>query len=405
MLIAQASPAPASSGLAAAHRPVLLHITADHPDSINAAKTKAVSSLLAASPWAEHLVYSLNRVAWPAAVTPFAPSEAGGVFCARYLGLPFGLGLSHWMANVASDIEAQLRESGVRPGLIHAHKLTFEGIAAERLSERLQLPYVLTVRGHTDHRVIAAKPLLRSRFRRIVRKARQVFFLAPWSHARLEAQLGISIPHARMLPNICARMAAPDDDARPQSRFVSLFHFRNHRVKNIERVFLALHRLRGEGAEVTLDVIGAGDDAELTMMRTLAQRSGVSEWVRCLRAMSHEELRPALADYAALVLPSYPETFGMVYIEALSAGLPVIYARNSGIDGYIDEELIATAVDHRDIGAIVAAMRSVLERKDDARRRVLEFCAAGGLDIFSAASAAETYRTVISASLGPDHAS
>jgi glycosyltransferase involved in cell wall biosynthesis len=32
-------------------------------------------------------------------------------------------------------------------------------------------------------------------------------------------------------------------------------------------------------------------------------------------------------------MPSYRETFGLVYIEALSQGIPVIVGKNEGIDG------------------------------------------------------------------------
>lgn len=387
---------------ASPRRPTLLHITADHPDRVNPRKTAAVSGLLAASTWGDHVVFSLNRVASPSRATPFVKEVGNQVFSARYLGLPFGLGLSHWMTEVAKRIEEQLRHDGIRPDLIHAHKLTFEGLAAHRLAQRLEVPFVVTVRGHTDHRVITAKPMLRNRFRRIALAARRVFFLAPWSRARLEAQLGVSIPDAEMLPNICTRMVQPEATMVPQERFVSLFHFRSHRVKNIDRVFIALRRLRQQGLEVTLDVIGAGDTEELRLMQDLARSKDVGPWVQCLPAMSHAQLQQVLPQYAALVLPSYPETFGMVYIEAISAGLPVIHARRSGIDGYFEDDLIATAVDHRDVEELAGAMRIMLEQRLKVRERVTAFVAGGGLDQFTAHAVAERYRRAVVAALGLD---
>ena len=375
--------------------PRLLHLTADHPDSIQPNKTPAVSGLLATATWADNLVVSLNRAAMPAGTGRFI-DDGGGLLAMRYFGLPYGIGLAVWMAQVARRVQAQLGRMGRGVDLIHAHKLTFEGLAAQNLGQRLGVPYVVTVRGHTDHRVLAAKPLLRSRYRDILQSAGRVFFIAPWSLRRLQEQLDMEIPQAVMLPNICRRMDAPQALASPTNRFVSLFHFRNWRVKNVETVFAAVARLQQAGVDVGLDVIGAADDAELGAMQGLAARHGVAPWVRCLPAMSHAQLQGQLGQYAGLVLPSYPETFGMVYIEALSAGLPVIHARNSGIDGYFDDELLARPVDRCNIPALAEAMRNTLVLRDVARARVKFFCESGGLRRFGARSVGQDYRSAIS---------
>jgi len=374
--------------------PRLLHLTADHPDSIQPHKTPAVSGLLATATWADNLVISLNRSASPVRADHFI-DDGDGVLATPYQGLPYGMGLAHWMGRVARRVEAQLGRMGRQVDLIHAHKLTFEGLAAQALGQRLGVPHVVTVRGHTDHKVVAAKPLLRARYRAILQSAGSVFFIAPWSLRRLQQQLDIEIPQAVMLPNICRRMDAPQAMAAPTNRFVSLFHFRSWRVKNIVNVFAALARLQQAGVDVALDVIGAADDTELAAMQALATRHGVAAWVRCLPAMSHAQLQGQLGQYAGLVLPSYPETFGMVYIEALSAGLPVIHARDSGIDGYFNDPLLACSADHRDPASIAAAMQQGLQRMALSRAAVQRFHADGGLAQFGAPAVGAAYRAAV----------
>lgn len=61
----------------------------------------------------------------------------------------------------------------------------------------------------------------------------------------------------------------------------------------------------------------------------------------------------------ALVMPSFRESFGLVFIEALFAGIPVIYPKGTAIDGYFDGLPFAISVDAHDPGAIAAAMRQV----------------------------------------------
>lgn len=368
----------------------LLHITADFPDRLSDRKPLAVANLIATAPWAKHMVVSLNRVVDPWFDRGLMVDERG-VAATEYFGLPLGLGLSHWMGLVAHRVLRAVGERLERPDLVHAHKLTFEGLAAAIVGRELGVPYCITVRGHTDHKVIAAKPGLRRRYREVLEGAGKVFYLAPWSLARLEQQLGLQLPGAIMLPNVCTSFHEWDADVSGTRRFVSVFHFRSRRVKRIDCVLRAMRLLQDSGQEVGLDVIGAADQRELDEMSRLAQRHGVADSVKPMMAMSHTALGQVLPRYAGLVLPSYPETFGLAYVEALSAGIPVIHARGSGIDGYFDDQRIAIAVDHGAPSDLARAMASLLEHQVACRERIRDFTLAGGLDIFTAESVGKLY--------------
>lgn len=374
--------------------PRLLHITADFPDRLDSKKAEAVAGLIATADWAENRVISMNRVATPWYDRSMVWDQAG-VTAMAFFGLRFGIGLGLWMDLVAKRVAEHVDRSGWRPDLVHAHKLTFEGLVGQRLSRHWRIPLCVTVRGNTDHRVVSAKPVMRRRFRRVLGEAAQVFLLAPWSKRRLEQQLSTSLDKAIILPNACAPFEALEGAPADPRRFVSLFHLRNLRFKNVGRIFGAMRLLRDRGLDVCLDVIGSADDRELGLMAAMVRRHGVQDCVRALRAMTRDELRVRLPGYAALVLPSYPETFGLVYIEALGAGIPVIHARNSGIDGYFSDPRIAIAVDHRDTEQIAQAIAALMRDQEVCRRRVREFVQAGGLDRFRADNVAEVYRKAL----------
>lgn len=65
------------------------------------------------------------------------------------------------------------------------------------------------------------------------------------------------------------------------------------------------------------------------------------------------------------MLLSKNETFGISYIEALSRGLPLIYTKNEGVDGYFDEGLIGYSVDPLNLSEIENALMKVVERLGD----------------------------------------
>src|SRR5262249_5545770 len=117
-------------GSPGSHRPLILHLSADYPDSFRNRTTLAVRNLIAATPGFEHAVVALKRrsLPWQTYLRREARDPVGRVFALGYWGLPFGIAhlASMWLA--ARRIRALLAEEGIRPQVIHAHKLCFEGI-------------------------------------------------------------------------------------------------------------------------------------------------------------------------------------------------------------------------------------------------------------------------------------
>ena len=58
---------------------------------------------------------------------------------------------------------------------------------------------------------------------------------------------------------------------------------------------------------------------------------------------------------------SHGETFGLVYIEALSQGLPIIYTKGQGVDGFFDDMNVGEKADSKSIDSIYNAMKKMIE--------------------------------------------
>ena len=76
-----------------------------------------------------------------------------------------------------------------------------------------------------------------------------------------------------------------------------------------------------------------------------------------------DKLSEVMRSCALFAMPSIHETFGLVYVEALSQNLPVIYTKGQGIDGFFDGS-VGVGVNALSVDEIAEAIRTILSRKD-----------------------------------------
>ena len=79
-----------------------------------------------------------------------------------------------------------------------------------------------------------------------------------------------------------------------------------------------------------------GDGSQRAWLEALAQENGVKKQIIFLGALSRDDVAKWMNKCDCFVLPSRYETFGVVYIEALASGRPVIGALNGGAEDIIN---------------------------------------------------------------------
>ena len=96
-------------------------------------------------------------------------------------------------------------------------------------------------------------------------------------------------------------------------------------------VLSAVHKATESGMPCVLRAVGEGKQ-----MNDLV--AGLHEGDAYLGApKGMEAMKRFYADIDVLLVPSSAETFGMVYLEAMSQGVPVLYTRGQGFDGQFEE--------------------------------------------------------------------
>ncbi len=140
----------------------------------------------------------------------------------------------------------------------------------------------------------------------------------------------------------------------------------NERYKGLDTLIRAVPRLLPAIPDLRLVAVGEGDDRP--RLEKLAQEEGVAERVHFLAGLTREELAACYARCDLFALPSAGEGFGLVFLEAMAAGKPVVGGAHGGTPEVIEEGVTGSLVPHGDVEPLASAVRTLLANEDLRRR-------------------------------------
>jgi len=113
--------------------------------------------------------------------------------------------------------------------------------------------------------------------------------------------------------------------------------------------------------EVDAEFVICGDGLQSAAMRRLARRLGLLERVHFRGWLGADELARELAEASVVAMPAlWPEPFGLVGIEALAAGRPVIASATGGVGDWLEHGVSGLCVPPGDVGALARALNELL---------------------------------------------
>src|SRR3972149_2217609 len=140
-----------------------------------------------------------------------------------------------------------------------------------------------------------------------------------------------------------------------------LFVGSNFQRKGLPTLIRALPQVLARIPNVRLYVIGRDPNKEA--MRRLAQRMKVEEHVQFVGWLSHSEVLDYFGKADIFVMPSLIEGFGIVFLEAMAAGVPVIGGSVGGTRELITDGVNGFLVRPLDVQDLAHKICMVLENK------------------------------------------
>lgn len=239
--------------------------------------------------------------------------------------------------------------------LAHAHSLYANGYVALDLKRKHGIPYIVAVRNSDVSAFLKVRPWLRDLGVRIMLEAERVVFISPayrslvlerYVPEQLQAEIA---EKSDVIPNGISRMFL---EHPPIEQPVGDGTIRVIQVGDIDKnknqlsVARACARLVDRGYRVNFRVVGKRKKA------SVARRLSRYSFVELFDPVSQEDLKRMYRESDVFAMPSLTETFGLVYAEAMSQGLPVIYSCKQGFDGWFEDGEVGYAVDSCDVEGI-----------------------------------------------------
>lgn len=251
--------------------------------------------------------------------------------------------------------------------LIHAHMVLPDGYAGMLLSQAYNKPLVVTVQA-TDLDITAKRNVscLKS-VQRVLGEADAIISPSPRLSEVLHYVYGI-IPRTigyGIDPVTDIYSGSSDLWDRYRDRRILLSASRLIPTKGIDLNLYALKALVSRYGDLLYLIIGDGPIRQ--ELEQLVTNLDLKKYVEFIGQLPHRQVMEYMSICKIFSMPSWQETFGLVYIEAMAHAKVVIGVRGQGVDGIVEHGKTGMLVKPRDVDSLVEALDFLLSHPEEAR--------------------------------------
>lgn len=262
--------------------------------------------------------------------------------------------------------------------IIHAHSLFDNGYLAYKAKKEYGIEYIVAIRNTDVNGYFKIARHLRKVGIDIMKNAKKIIFISPSyrdfviNNFVKESDKEDIINKSEVVPNGI-------DDFWIKNRLVNNRSFikkgevhliqacRIDKNKNVETSIEIVKKLRENGFNSFIKIIGDGEEK-----KSLLEKYNNLHYVSFEKKASKDQLIKHYDNSDILIMPSKSETFGLVYPEAMTRGVPVIYTRNQGFDKYFADGEVGYPINYNSIEEGVKAVINILYNYDNISSKCIE---------------------------------
>lgn len=280
-------------------------------------------------------------------------------------------------------------EKGLKYDLIHSH-YWMSGMAAMKLSKEWKIPLIQMFHtlGEMKNRIARSEAERESQARidgekEIMRSADRIVIATPAEKSQLEFLYQADNKKMVIIPpgvDTSRFYPIPVDEARaviniPASECMLLYVGRIEPLKGVDTLIKAIAILEGNGVLHAcphyLAIIGGEPNvdprnmnAEMKRLQDLSKELGINDLVIFLGKQNQETLPYYYSASQVVIVPSHYESFGMVALEAMACGTPVVASQVGGLAFLVQDGVTGFIIPDDDPQALADRLTLLIERPD-----------------------------------------
>ncbi|MGL5479583.1 MAG: glycosyltransferase family 4 protein, partial [Clostridium sp.] len=224
--------------------------------------------------------------------------------------------------------------------IVHAHTLFSSGYLAYKIHKEYNIPYIVAVRN-TDVNIFFKYMIhLRKLGMEILKNAKKIVFISPsYKEAVFKRYISKELLESmeektEIIPNgINDEWFQGTAQCRKIKETISFVQVgKLDKNKNHNKSLNLIKELNRLGYRVRFNIVG--DGKKVKMIKSWEKKYN---FVKYHGNLDIKQMKDLYIDQSFLILPSKKETFGLVYIEAMSQGIPIICTEGQGVSGYFKE--------------------------------------------------------------------
>ena len=210
-----------------------------------------------------------------------------------------------------------------RPDIVESHYLVPTAVVGWATAKLTGRAYVLY--AHGSDVALEHSPRIQTLDKRAIAGAAEVHTNADWTAERLQDRFGIDA--VVVPPGVDQTVFHPPEKAGMRTTTVA-FAGNLMRHKGADVLLRALARIPDD---IAWAATFAGDGPERSHVQALAAELGVADRIRWLGEVDHETIANLFRKAAVVAVPSRRDAFGLVALEALACGTPVVVSDVGGL--------------------------------------------------------------------------
>lgn len=242
----------------------------------------------------------------------------------------FYIGNVFWVKYCLRLFKIYIKANGI-PDLIHAHCALWGGYVAAIIKQRYGVPYVIT--EHSSLFLQGNYSVTEQKKAKLAFNDAEKVIAVSNSFARVLNKEIIPYKSIEVIPNFINTDFFYNNDKQRNDEFIFITACFLKKNKKVDRLIEAFARQFKGDDNIKLHIVGDGE--ERNYLEILAKQFQIENQVKFLGLANREQLKHYLSQSNCFVMPSEMETFGVVLIEAMSMGLPLISTKCGGPEDII----------------------------------------------------------------------